>query len=61
MLRRERVMRQHNNSEREPAGFACNSHSDNARKSVENNCVISLSFRPFLSLYIAIKEKEKDK
>ena len=53
-------MRQHNNSEREPAGYACNSHSDNARKSVENNCVFSLSFGPFISLYIAIKEKEKD-
>ena len=52
MLRRERVMRQHNNSEREPAGFACNLHSENARKSVENNCGISLSFGPFRGKFI---------
>ena len=32
----------------------------NARKSVENNGVFSLSFRSFLSLFFAIKEKEKD-
>ena len=32
----------------------------NARKSVGNGGVFSLSFGPFLSLYLATKEKEKD-
>ena len=32
----------------------------NARKSVGSGSVFSLSFRSFLSLFIAIKEKEKD-
>ena len=32
----------------------------NARKSVGNGGVFSLSFGPFLSLYLANKEKEKD-
>ena len=32
----------------------------NARKSVGNGSVFSLSFRSFLSLYLATKEKEKD-
>ena len=32
----------------------------NARKSVGSGSVFSLSFGPFLSLFIAIKEKEKD-
>ena len=32
----------------------------NARKSVESGSAFSLSFRSFLSLFIAIKEKEKD-
>ena len=31
-----------------------------ARKSVGNGSVFSLSFRSFLSLYLATKEKEKD-
>ena len=32
----------------------------NARKSVGGGSVFSLSFGPFLSLYLANKEKEKD-
>ena len=32
----------------------------NARKSVGGGSVFSLSFGPFLSLYLATKEKEKD-
>ena len=32
----------------------------NARKSVGSGSVVSLSFSPFLSLYLATKEKEKD-
>ena len=32
----------------------------NARKSVGNGGVFSRSFGPFLSLYLATKEKEKD-
>ena len=35
-------------------------HLINARKSVGNNGVFSLSFRSFLSLLFATKEKEKD-
>ena len=47
-------------SERESASSACNIHFVNARKSVGNGSVFSLSFRSFLSLYLATKEKEKD-
>ena len=47
-------------SERKSAGSPAISILSNARKSVENNGVFSLSFRSFLSLFFAIKEKEKD-
>ena len=49
-------------SERKSASPACYlAILLNARKSVGNNGVFSLSFGPFLSLFIAKKEKEKDK
>ena len=47
-------------SERKSAGSPATSILSNARKSVENYGVFSLSFGPFLSLYLANKEKEKD-
>ena len=48
-------------SERKSASPACYlAILLNARKSVGNNGVFSLSFGPFLSLFIAKKEKEKD-
>ena len=48
-------------SERKSASSACYSAIlSNARKSVGSGSVFSLSFRSFLSLFIAIKEKEKD-
>ena len=47
-------------SERKSASSACNIHFVNARKSVGNYGVFSLSFGTFLSLYLATKEKEKD-
>ena len=46
-------------SERKSAGSPATSILSNARKSVENYGVFSLSFGTFLSLYIAYKEKEK--
>ena len=46
-------------SERKSASSACNIHFVNARKSVGNYGVFSLSFGTFLSLYLANKEKEK--
>ena len=52
-------MRQHNDSERKSAGLPAAAIQSHARKGVENNCVFSLSFGPFLSLFFAIKEKEK--
>ena len=47
-------------SERKSASSACNIHFVNARKSVGNYGVFSLSFGTFLSPYLANKEKEKD-
>ena len=52
-------MRKHNDSERKSAGLPAAAIQSHARKGVENNCVFSLSFGPFLSLFFAIKEKEK--
>ena len=46
--------------ERQSASSACNIHFIYARKSVGSGSVFSLSFGPFLSLYLANKEKEKD-
>ena len=46
-------------SERKRTGSPATSILSNARKSVENYGVFSLSFGTFLSLYIANKEKEK--
>ena len=45
--------------ERKSASSACYIHFINARKSVENYGVFSLSFGTFLSLFFATKEKEK--
>ena len=58
-LRCERVMREHNNSERKSAGSAATAIQSHARKSVENNCVVSLSFGIFsFSLFLQQKRKK---
>ena len=58
---RQNIYVRSTDSERKSASSACYSAIlSNARKSVGSGSVFSLSFRSFLSLFIAIKEKEKD-
>ena len=57
--RREHVMRKHNDSERKSAGSPATAIQSHACKGVENNCVFSLSFGPFLSLFIRNKRERK--
>ena len=57
---RQNIYVRSTDSERKSASSACYIHFINARKSVRSGSVFSLSFGPFLSLFIATKEKEKD-
>ena len=58
---RQNIYVRSTDSERESASSACYlAILLNARKSVGSGSVFSLSFRSFLSLYLATKEKEKD-
>ena len=57
---RQNIYVRSTDSERKSASSACYIHFINARKSVRSGSVFSLSFGPFLSLYLANKEKEKD-
>ena len=58
---RQNIYVRSTDSERESASSACYlAILLNARKSVGSGSVFSLSFGPFLSLYLATKEKEKD-
>ena len=52
-------MRQHNDSERKSAGLPAAAIQSHARKGVGNNSVFSLSFGPFLSLFICNKRERK--
>ena len=58
---RQNIYVRSTDSERESASSACYlAIWLNARESVGSGSVFSLSFGPFLSLYLATKEKEKD-
>ena len=57
---RQNIYVRSTDSERKSASSACYIHLNHARKSVGSGSVFSLSFRSFLSLFIAKKEKEKD-
>ena len=57
---RQNIYVRSTDSERKSASSACYVHLNHACKSVGSGSVFSLSFRSFLSLFIAKKEKEKD-
>ena len=57
---RQNIYVRSTDSERKSASSACYIHLNHARKSVGSGSVFSLSFRSFLSLCLANKEKEKD-
>ena len=52
-------MHQHNDSERKSAGSPAAAIQFHARKGVKNNSVFSLSFGPFLSIFICNKRERK--
>ena len=52
-------MRKHNDSERTSAGSPVTAIQSHARKGVGNNCVLSLSFGSFLSLFLRNKRERK--
>ena len=52
-------VRQSRDSERKSAGLPAAAIQSNARKGVESDCVFSLSFRSFLSLFSRKKRERK--